>query len=260
MTEVFEKLRVLQNILSQKYEIEREIREIPKALSTKIEILNRLKKSYVDKNTRIDDSRKKIEILKQKLTEAEAQRETYEKQMDLIKTQREYEALDKEIRDATEREQLLRKDILREEKDLEELISSFENEEAMIKEQEEELKQEEAENNKLSEGKRKSLKKLEDEESKVTPGLDEEILFKFERIIKNKAGIGIVPVKRSVCSGCHMIFPVQFQNEVRKGEKILFCPYCSRILYYEEATEEDEDIVIAFNDDDFGHFSEEEED
>ena len=32
---VFEKLRFLQDILSQKYEIEKEISEIPKAFSTK---------------------------------------------------------------------------------------------------------------------------------------------------------------------------------------------------------------------------------
>ena len=260
MQEVFEKLRTLQDILSQKYDIEKEIKEIPKTLSTKIELLNRLKKSYIDKNNKIEETRKRIGILKQKLVDAETQRETFEKQMDVIKTQREYEALDKEIRDATEKEQQLRKDILREEKELEELVYSFESEEAMINEQEEELKAEEEKINQESEGKREILKQLESEEAKIVPGLDEEILFKFERIIRNKSGIGIVPVKRSVCTGCHMIFPAQFQNDVRAGDKILFCPYCSRILYYEESTEEDENVVIAFNDDDFGHFSEEDDD
>ncbi len=255
MQEVFEKLRALQDVLSQKYEIEREISEIPKTLSTKIEMLNRLKKSYIDKNKKIEDTKKNIGILKQKLIDAEIQRETYEKQMDVIKTQREYEALDKEIRDATEKEQQLRKDILREEKDLEELVFSFESEEAMIKEQEEELKVEEDKNNQESDGKRNVLKELIKEEKKIVPGLDDEILFKFERIIRNKSGIGIVPVKNSVCTGCHMIFPAQFENDIRSGEKILFCPYCSRILYYEEGFGEEED-VIAFNDDDFGHFSE----
>ena len=65
MQEVFEKLRTLQDILSQKYEIEREISDIPKALSTKIELLNRLKKSYIDKNTRIEETKKKTaEVVK----------------------------------------------------------------------------------------------------------------------------------------------------------------------------------------------------
>ena len=34
-----------------------------------------------------------------------------------------------------------------------------------------------------------------------------------------------------------MILPAQFANEVREGESIKFCPYCSRILFYEEAEE-----------------------
>ena len=43
-----------------------------------------------------------------------------------------------------------------------------------------------------------------------------------------------------------MILPGQFANEVREGESILFCPYCSRILFYEEVA--DEDQVTYYND------------
>ena len=35
-----------------------------------------------------------------------------------------------------------------------------------------------------------------------------------------------------------MILPANFANEVREGENIQFCPYCSRILYYEEVSED----------------------
>ena len=47
-----------------------------------------------------------------------------------------------------------------------------------------------------------------------------------------------------------MILPGQFANEVRSGENILFCPYCSRILFYEEADGSDDDTY--FNIDDAG--------
>ncbi|HAK44822.1 MAG TPA: nucleic acid-binding protein, partial [Spirochaeta sp.] len=79
--------------------------------------------------------------------------------------------------------------------------------------------------------------------------MDSEILFKFERIIKSKSGVGIVPVKSAVCSGCHMILPAQFVNEVRKGEQIHFCPYCSRILFFEEL-DSDEKYDMTFLSDD----------
>jgi hypothetical protein len=35
-----------------------------------------------------------------------------------------------------------------------------------------------------------------------------------------------------------MILPANFANQVREGEDINFCPYCSRILYYEEVSED----------------------
>ncbi len=254
MQEVFDKLRTLQDILSQKYEIEREINEIPKALSTKVELLNRLKKSYIEKNNRIEETKKKISMMRQNLIDAEAKREGFEKQMDVIKSKREYEALDKEIRDATESEQGLRKDILHEEKELEELVYSFEREEAMIKDQEEELRAEEQKIESESQQKREMLVELENQEKNIVPDLDEEIVFKFERIIRSKSGLGIVPVKNSVCSGCHMILPAQFENDVRNGASIHFCPYCIRILFYEEG-EAEESAAISLMSEDFGHFA-----
>jgi hypothetical protein len=39
-----------------------------------------------------------------------------------------------------------------------------------------------------------------------------------------------------------MVLPAQFANEVHHGEKILFCPYCSRILFYEESVDSDENF------------------
>jgi uncharacterized protein len=243
MNEVFDKLRTLQDILSQKYEIEREIHDIPKALTTKTELLNRLKKSYIEKNSKRERINDKIKSLRIKLSDAEHQREEYEKQMDQISTQREYEALDKEIRDATEKEQQFRKDILREEKDLEEINATLEREEKMIQLQEEELSAEQEKIKNESAAKQKVLKQLVAEEDDVIPGLDEDILFKFERIIRSKSGVGIVPIKTNVCTGCHMQLPEQFVNDVRNGDSILFCPYCSRILFYAEVdTSEDTDF------------------
>ena len=47
---VYDKLRALQDVLSKKFEVEREIQEIPKSLATKTELLNRVKKSFTDKS------------------------------------------------------------------------------------------------------------------------------------------------------------------------------------------------------------------
>lgn len=236
--EVFDKLRTLQEILSAKYSLEKEIQEIPKALATKTEVVARLKKSYIEKNEQYEVTKQRIKNLREKMLEAEQNREKLESQMDLIKTQREYEALDKEIRDAADKELQFRRDLQKEEKVLEEMLHTLEREESLIKEQEEELRQEQDKIRTEIEKRQEQLKMLEVQEKDIIPGLDSEMLFKFERIIRSKSGLGIVSLKRGVCSGCHMILPMQFVNEVRSGKSILFCPYCSRILFYEEEGEE----------------------
>jgi predicted nucleic acid-binding Zn-ribbon protein len=240
--EIFDKLRTLQDILSAKYALEQEIQEIPRALVTKSEVLSRLKKSFIEKNEQYEATRQRIKTLQEKMLEAEQNREKLESQMDLIKTQREYEALDKEIRDAAEKELQFRRDLQKEEKVLEEMAHVLEREESLIKEQEEELQREQEKIRTEIESRKAQLASLEEQEKELIPGLDPEMLFKFERIIRSKSGLGIVPLKRGVCSGCHMILPIQFVNEVRSGQSILFCPYCSRILFYEE---EGEDVYLV---------------
>ncbi len=247
MEEVFKKLRSLQEILSQKFGIEREVEEIPKILATRTELLNRMKKSYLEKTQEYETKSRYIDELRNKAIEAERVREGYEQQMDMIQTQREYEALDKEIKDSGEKEQDLRRDLQREEQLLSEMKVNLEKDESMISKQEEEVQKEKSRIKEAVQEKSKGLKTLEKKEKSITPGLDEEILFKFERIIKSKAGLGIVPIEHGVCSGCHMILAAQFVNDVHRGEGIMFCPNCSRILFYqpedveEQGEEEDEE-------------------
>ena len=241
MIEVFDRLRKLQEVLAEKYDLQTQIEEAPKKLTSQDELLARLKKEYIEKNAIYEDVRKKVAKLKCDLAEADAAREKSEKGMDSITTHREYEALEKEIRDATEREQTIRKELQKEEKNLAELNDSLKNEEALIQRQEEELNAGKTTlQNKIDEFNKK-LDQLKKREEELTPGVDPEIIFKFQRIIKSKHSKGIVAVKGNVCDGCHMILPAQFANDVRTGDKIVFCPYCSRILYYQEVEDGEEE-------------------
>ena len=118
MTEIFDKLRDLQDVLAEKYEIQRDMEEAPKKLFSQDELLARLKKEFIEKNADYENIRKKVVMLKTELAEAEAAREKGEKDMDNITTHREYEVLDKEIRDAAEAEQNTRKELQKQEKKL----------------------------------------------------------------------------------------------------------------------------------------------
>ena len=255
---VYDKLRALQDVLAKKFEVEKEIQEIPKSLATKTELLNRLKKSYMEKSATNQAAELRVQDIGQKLVEAEGNREKSEGQMDVIKTQREYEALDKEIKDATDKEQSFRRELQREQTAIEELKNALEKEEMMIRKQEEDVKEEQSKIKLKVKEKNSELKKLLGDEKKITPGLEEDILFKFERIIKNKSGLGIVSLTKGVCTGCYMILPPQFVNTVRLGAHVEFCPYCSRILFYRE-DEEGEILETAILDEEAEEEEEDEE-
>lgn len=247
-----DKLRTLQEIIYEKIGLEKAIHEIPKLLGTQEELLNRLKKTFIEKNQDYERVKAEENDLRNRLFEAESAREKSEKNMDAVSTQREYEALDKEIRDASEKEQQYRKDLQHRERLLAELDEQIKQQTSLIEQQEKELEDRRKKIEAEVADKQKQIESLRKKETKLTENLDSEVVFKFERIINNKMGKGIVAIKGNVCMGCHMILPVQFANEVRIGEEFVFCPYCSRILYFEESAEGEEDF---FNTEDTGALS-----
>lgn len=238
MPEIFDRLSTLQDVLGQKYRLEREIETLPKQLDSQDELLARLRKEYIEKNKSYEELRAEVGRHKEELAAAESARESGEKNMDNISSHREYEALDKQISEARDREAAIRKSLLSEEKRLSELNESLKADESMISAQESDLgAARDALNEKIN-GFRDEVSRLGERESEITDGLNQELVYKFQRIIQRNAE-GIVAVRNGVCTGCQMILPGQFANEVRDGEKILFCPYCSRILFYQEVNEDE---------------------
>lgn len=268
-TEVFEKLKELQKILVQKYEIEAKVEDAPKQLSSQEELLARLKKEFISASSNYDSIKDNVLKLKLELDEAVKSRESGEKGMDNITTHREYEALEKQILEATDKENEIRKELQKEEKNLAELNEKLKNDEAMIQAQETDLEESKKSLEQQITDYNNQLKELKEKEDSITPELDQEILFKFERIIQRNSE-GIVAVKNGVCTGCHMILPAQFSNIVHEGDSILFCPYCSRILYHEDAEIDDNesyfniagslsDLDDDISDEDDDEFDEDEE-
>jgi hypothetical protein len=76
-------------------------------------------------------------------------------------------------------------------------------------------------------------------------GLPAPLLKRYEFILRRRNGSAISEVRAGVCLGCHMnILPQQF-IDLQKGEEIIQCPHCQRILYWlgEEEEEEEEKPV-----------------
>ncbi|HPE87896.1 MAG TPA: zinc ribbon domain-containing protein [Spirochaetia bacterium] len=266
MEELFERLRTFQELLMERVAIEKEVRELPKSIAAQEEVLTRARKSYGDRSVRLEETQSRVGQLRAELADVVAHKDKSEQQMDSITNPREFEALNKEITEAGLKEDQLRKDLKREEENLREAEVEVKASETLISSQEAEIAEKRERITNEAASMSAKIEELKTNEAETTSDIDPEVVFKFERIIKSKQGVGIVPVKGVVCSGCSMILPAQFVNEVRQSDKIVFCPYCSRVLFYQDGGESQEDMIVDIESgsladlDDFGDESDEEYD
>jgi len=76
------------------------------------------------------------------------------------------------------------------------------------------------------------LAQLESNRDQIKSGVDENILHRYERLLKMKGGSVVVGIQHGVCGGCHMRFPVQLVVSCQAERELVTCPNCGRILYY----------------------------
>jgi predicted nucleic acid-binding Zn-ribbon protein len=58
------------------------------------------------------------------------------------------------------------------------------------------------------------------------------ILGRYEFIRSRLHNPVIVPVSAGICGGCHISIPPQAFIELQKGQQILSCPNCQRLIYW----------------------------
>jgi len=74
----------------------------------------------------------------------------------------------------------------------------------------------------------------------LVSSMNPKILGFYEKIRKWAKNTALVPVKKQACYGCFMTINDQTYTDIIRGEEIVTCPHCGRILYIEpqENTEE----------------------
>src|SRR5271170_3008967 len=85
------------------------------------------------------------------------------------------------------------------------------------------------------------LAELESNRDQLTGGVDEPILQRYERLLRNKGDSVVVGIQHGVCGGCHMKFPVQLVVSCQAARELVTCPNCGRILYWTR----DMDLAVA---------------
>lgn len=80
----------------------------------------------------------------------------------------------------------------------------------------------------------REFKRLEKERVSLGKTIDEDLLKKYDFLRERKGGIVVSPVIKGVCQACHLDIPPQRFNEVIRGDKLMTCPNCIRIIYWGE--------------------------
>jgi uncharacterized protein len=155
-----------------------------------------------------------------------------------IKTNKEYQALLREIETAELENKNIEDGILTLMETIDAAAAEITKEEARSSSDETALKAEqqqlESDFTKLESDLRKVLR----ERVKTAALIEPITLCEYERLLAARGGVALAEVRLESCSGCCMSIPPQVFVNVRKNEAVIPCPHCGRILYYKEAVEQ----------------------
>src|SRR5690349_20459572 len=78
----------------------------------------------------------------------------------------------------------------------------------------------------------KALAELQAERKGLVAEINPGLYRNYERIRKGRRGIAVAEAVDGRCVACHMAMRLQFFQDLRKGDQVLLCESCGRILYY----------------------------
>jgi len=213
----------LENVPSQ-------IKEIDKKVEHSIQIVS-LTKEKLDQNQK---NRRDLEAEAQDL---KLQIAKYKRQLNEVKTNREYSSLLHEIEEAQKKMDNIEEEIIGEmlaaddiEKEIKQASRDAEEEKKKLTKEKETLQ-------KKSGQIEDQQKKLLHEKNKLLPKIPANQQNLYSKIYNKKNGIALSPVREEFCSLCHMRIRPQMLNELIAKSGLIICENCGRILYVPKKTD-----------------------
>ena len=87
---------------------------------------------------------------------------------------------------------------------------------------------------------KKALEAIHQERAQIVSRMGANTYRQYERIRKGRHGVAMAEAVDGRCSACHMAMRLQYFQDLKRGDQVLTCESCNRILYYNPpAAEED---------------------
>ena len=151
-----------------------------------------------------------------------------------VKTNREYDALMREIDGARTRISEHENGIVQAMMELETIDEQREGEVMEFETIEGERGAEIAELSKQLSSLERKLAFRKRKKKKVSSDVSRRVLSSYERIRKGKKGIAVASIDRNACGGCFTQIPPQTVVEIRRNTRIILCESCGRILVWDD--------------------------
>jgi len=182
------------------------------------EIIDELEKEKRKKEKELEADKDKIKKLEAKLYE--------------VKTNKEYQALLKEIEAAKAMNDKTEEDILVLMDKVEDIKKDYNSSQAHLKIREKEIEIEKSKIEKDTQSVDKVITDLRTERDNLLSVVNEQLRSTYMILREKRNGIAVSNAKNGVCLGCFMNIPPQLFIEVTKNKRLIQCPSCGRILYF----------------------------
>lgn len=83
----------------------------------------------------------------------------------------------------------------------------------------------------------KEIKRLTKDRTGLCDGIESRLMDQYNFIRPRRQGLALAGVSQGTCLICRMQLPPQQFNELQRGDKLMSCPSCSRIIYWADSEE-----------------------
>lgn len=234
MNELIEQLVALQEIDLVIDKIDGEIKQEQDGLDGRISSLVEREGRISEQEALIEELEKERRTLEDEMADKIAHVKERQSKMMQVQTSREQTALLKEIEDAKKNVKENEEKIVTIMEQVENLTTETTEEKNILKTEKslvsEEKKKVKTVIDELSKGK-KTKKNKRDKQAGAVNG---SMIQKYEILRERRNGLAIVNVLDGVCQGCFMNLPPQKYNMLLRGDQVLECPSCQRLIYHQE--------------------------
>jgi predicted nucleic acid-binding Zn-ribbon protein len=234
MQEELKPLLELQEIDIKIQELDKNIALVPGDILELRKKVAEIEKKLAEVEAKLGETEKESRHHERLLQAKENELNKYRSQMYEVKTNKEYSALMIEIDNLRQENSQLEDKILTLLEERDRLLHLIKDEKIKLAADREKLKIKEEENRERI----KELEKIRDSNTEkreiLSRNIEKQLLESYEKIRKAERGIALAAVEGNVCYGCFTEIPYQTINEIIKGNRLIVCERCSRMLYWKE--------------------------